>query len=102
MDEIKETLNVDKAFVDAARPGLNITIDSSAGTGGLAPAAIANSLGELVVRMGNADAPLALWPLRYILVTANLGDAVNTWNHPRTTRSRRLKRGRRQAHLLGQ
>src|ERR1039457_898999 len=80
MDEIEETLNVDKAFVDTAPPGLNITIDSSAGTGGLAPAAIANSLGGLGVRMGDAGPPLVLWPLRYILVTAKLGDAVNTWN----------------------
>jgi hypothetical protein len=82
MDEIKETLNVDKAFLDAGPPGLNITIDSSAATGGLALATIANTLGELVVRMGNAHPPLALCPcpLRYILATANLDDAVNTWN----------------------
>src|SRR5260370_17146983 len=53
---------------------------SPGGRGGPGPAVIPNSLGELVVRMGNADPPLVLWPLRYILVTANLGGAVNTWN----------------------
>src|SRR5260370_25032422 len=53
---------------------------SPGGRGGPGPAVIPNSLGELVVRMGNAAPPLVLWPLRHILVTANLGDAVNTWN----------------------
>jgi hypothetical protein len=80
MQQIKETLNIDKAFIDAAPPGLTITLDASARSGGHEPSVIAKSIGDLVQRMQDAQPPLVLLPLRYILVTANLGAAVNVWN----------------------
>ena len=82
MEQLPEVpkIEIDKAFIDASPPGIDITIDSSARTGGQDPRVIAESLHRLLQRMGNEQPPLLLQPLRYILVTANLCEAVNYWN----------------------
>ena len=69
---------IDKAQIDASTPGsMTISLHSSARCP--EPAVVAESLLQLVQR-AQREHDLMLDPLRLILVTANLGEVVNSWN----------------------
>ena len=76
--EIERTAReIDKAQIDTAPPGaMTISIHSSARCPD--PAAVAESLLCLVHRV-QSEHDLLLIPLRLILVTGNLGEAVSSW-----------------------
>ncbi|MGP8174232.1 MAG: hypothetical protein ACLP7O_06745 [Terracidiphilus sp.] len=66
----------DKAAIDASLPGsMTISADASAR---VAPADFEEALGRLFQSMGN-DHALVLSPLRLVLLTAELGNAVGRW-----------------------
>jgi hypothetical protein len=69
---------IDKAEVDLSPPGIDVIIQSWP-YAAPEPAVGAESFFALVRRVENEHA-LVLIPLRLILVTANLGEAVNCWN----------------------
>ena len=82
MEQLQEVprVEIDKAFIDASAPGIDIVIDSSSRTGQYERGAIAQALFRLLQRMENQQTPILLLPLRFILVTANLSKEVNFWN----------------------
>lgn len=78
MELERASREIDKGQVDASPPGdITVSLHSSARCS--QPNAVAESLWELVGLMESEHA-LLLKPLRLILVTAGIGDAVNHWN----------------------
>ena len=79
MDRLEkvEEANIDKAFIDGHPPGIRIVFNS--GIGEHPAQTIADALIGLADRVCT-EGHVVLQPLRMIVVTANLAEAVNFWN----------------------